>query len=129
MKIKTNTWHYRWWRWTYGDNYLPDQTNLCSYVQRIFWITLGHVFIYVLLVFAILLLVGFVGLLEYQGWRYHTMGTAIGHGSVVVSIGLLALYAATTDANYDREPTLVGKWISAKKQGVCPLIEFEEPES
>ena len=56
------------------------------------------------------------------------MGTAIGHGSAVLAIGLIVLLVWWLFTSYKRKPTLVGKWISAKKQGVCPLITFGDTQ-
>jgi hypothetical protein len=41
MQINKKSWHYTWYEWTYSlsTNGVPEQTNLCRYTQRIFWMT------------------------------------------------------------------------------------------
>jgi|HubBroStandDraft_5_1064220.scaffolds.fasta_scaffold12600_2 hypothetical protein len=45
MNINVDSWHYAWYRWTYTcwKKQPPQRTNLCQYVQRIFWTTLLHI--------------------------------------------------------------------------------------
>lgn len=42
MHINKNSWHYKLYRYTYSffNDFAPKHTNLCSYTQRIFWVTL-----------------------------------------------------------------------------------------
>jgi len=42
MNININSWHYKWYKWTYSfyDSDIPEQTNLCQYVNRMVWMSL-----------------------------------------------------------------------------------------
>jgi hypothetical protein len=44
LQINKNTWHYKLYCWTYttyeGECFIPTNTNLCQYLNRIFWMTI-----------------------------------------------------------------------------------------
>lgn len=123
MKINTNSWHYKWWRLThtlYNSNY-PATTNLCRYVQRIFWVTLGMVILgsVVALLFCFILCNIAIG-----AWHHPWMALA-------VVGGILALFATIVGIAIwldSKSKEVVGAWVEAKTQGICPLIEFETKE-
>lgn len=42
MQVSRSSWHYRyysWLRWKWGGCIIPARTNLCLYVQGLFWLT------------------------------------------------------------------------------------------
>lgn len=123
MKINTNSWHYKWWRLThtlYNSNY-PATTNLCRYVQRIFWVTLGTVILgsVVALLFCFILCNTAIG-----AWHHPWMALAV--------VGILAFVAAMVGFLFylDSETRyVVNAWVGSKTQGICPIINFtNEPK-
>lgn len=61
MEINKNSWHYRAWAWSHRQGigeYVPEQTNLCSYVRRlVIGVPLIALGIVVLILLASLLIV------------------------------------------------------------------------
>lgn len=131
MIINTNSWHYKLWCWTYTNNvvdkYPPLQTNLCSYVQRMFWIPLYWFLAYattiILLLGLAVSIVGGLGYLEYLGWSHHFSSTLLIHASLILAIMCFFGYVFLHNTN-NQTVELAKEWASAKKQGICPLIEF-----
>lgn len=167
MIINTRSWHYKLWKWTYATwgSYNPDKTNLCFYVQRLFWLTLpsfiattlyyvgGAIIMFwfgwypetfrsdskfdqfwlpsvygVKLYPFYLLIVG----VEYLLWRHRLLAAIVMH-SVFVLMGVMVCcaiwyhqYKEKQEADNAKPPNLLVEWLSAKKQRVCPLIEFEK---
>ncbi len=129
MKLNTKSWHYRMWAGSY-DSYrdIPEQTDLCHYCHRVFWQLVLRAF----LGFLIAWLVGLAGVVLYiytvQGLYHHTVGTLIGTaiaaalivGVIFYNRWLNGKYATTTEAK-----TLAGKWLGARKERICPVVEFE----
>ncbi len=126
MKVRKSSWYH--WFYTFGfEQYErhPGKTNLCSYFWRTVW---G--------VFKCLLIVAVVG----------TIVTVAGmclYNALWLSIGCLAVVGAVIAfasnwtrikfflnpgryENKEPEPGLLRSYIKAKKDKVCPLIEFVE---
>jgi hypothetical protein len=127
MIINKNSWHYKFWRSTFGsDIEKPDTTNLCSYCQRIFW----HGLMWFSLASLILYIVMYGYL--YNGLYLHTVKTLIGTLIVVAIFTVIILIVGRHDffpKKYnDRPPSLFKQWLSAKKQRICPLIEFNSSD-
>jgi hypothetical protein len=126
MVVNKNSWHYKFWSWTYHNRYdVPQETNLCNYCQRIFWLGLMHLFLGSMVLFLVLALLYAIFV---QGFYYHTGLSFIILGAIVAVIGGTLGYAWWADSREYREPGLVGQWVSAKKQKICPLVEFEYKE-
>ena len=129
MVLKKNTWHYKVWLRSYGDRYnrrVPETTNLCSYFHRVFWLSLA----YLMLGFMLAVIACAVSYqVFYVGFWQHTKIAFIWLGVFVLVIGLIigAVWWAEERKYRDKkEPGLFGKWIKAKKEKVCPLVEFED---
>lgn len=118
MVINTASWHYKLWNWTYeiAGGTSRASTNLCWYVQRIFW--------------SLMLPLIFLGL-EGCAWHSNWKLSLELHAGV---IGTLAVFAAITafilfvngDLDENETARLARAWIGAKTAGVCPLIEFKD---
>ena len=177
MIIRTNTWHYRLYRWNYWDREnIPERTNLCQYVRRLSLTPLTA------LVSTALECLGLVGLICYtianygfgflfgyvpNGWNPTTAdmvkypGMPLGRfqlypwhviltglivalhvwmysfpdgrpyllseakvvgiflAVIALVVGLIFLFCSDTS-------TVVKQYLTAKKQKVCPIVEFEE---
>lgn len=131
MIINKNSWHYRLWSWTYTnsleDKYPPSKTNLCSYVQRIVGIPLFYLLLFSFIITIVLgILVG-IGIVEYEAWSIHPYRSLVGHLVIALLIGIVIGSVFWRETS---NPTLVvmREYVSAKKQGICPLIEFNENE-
>lgn len=125
MQINKNSWHYKLWAKTYDYRDEPSSTDLCRYCHRVFW----RLMVYLLLAVMSIYVIGMIGyFVFYQGLFHHTLLT-LGIGAVIaVGITALVLYNRWLDGNKTKaEPaTLVGQYLSASKQKVCPLVEFKE---
>ncbi len=117
MKVKRNTWHYWFYKLACG-HWPPRRTNLCAY----FWKTvlgLGMTTLAITLAVAFMVLIGF-------GFYNHTAIAFMILGGIVGIVGFIFLCVYLNDVYQDSEPGLVRLYVKAKKDKVCPLIEFEE---
>jgi len=116
MKVKRNTWHYWFYKLACG-HWVPSRTNLCAY----FWTTalgLG------MATLAIAMGVTFLGLIGYAFYKFTAIAFMV-LGSLVGGVGFIFLCIYLNDVYQDSEPGLVRVYVKAKKDKVCPLIEFE----
>lgn len=127
MTIDRNSWHYKLWYRTYwrnGEtpNYYP---NLCSYVQRIFWLGILYYIILALLALLVISMLSYTIL--YMGLYQHTKITLMIMGGAAALLGSIALFFHWRDAHCTqcRNPSIFKQWITAKKERVCPLIDFK----
>jgi hypothetical protein len=116
MRIKKTSWHYRIYTWSCDLEgcVVPDQTNLCNYLWVLIRLPLTGLCIAAIGV-AILFCLFFLG-----AAIYHHPIIAL---CMVAAIGLIlgVAWFSTTDTS-----ELIGEYISAKKKGVCPVVEFVE---
>lgn len=169
MKINKNSWHYKVYAWTYEWG-PPSHTNLCSYVQRMFWRSLWKVLygtVVYLLYFLVMTPVAFlfgnrpslfdkesshydqklfkkyrgwyaygfelypgyillpIALLygEYQWWKHGLFTATVVH--IMLALIVLGLFVLVILPDTDTGKLIIA-WLSAKKQGVCPLVEFQD---
>jgi hypothetical protein len=122
MQINKNSFHYKWWRLTYKvwgipDHNIPWHSNLCSYVQRIFWITLFTSALYLFLGGTLLfvLVSAAIGV-----WHHPLIALAIVGG---IALALAVLFGCSIYSNSETKE-VVDTWVEAKTKGICPLIEF-----
>lgn len=129
MKVSKKSWHYRWMK---KIGFHPP-SNLCAY----FWTTVWSILVFpviaaVALVAATLLLAPFWTLF-FDNWGWQQAASVIG----VVEIILLSVVLTFTISDrwgeerhekygyYGRKPdSMLKQWFKAKKQKVCPLIEY-----
>lgn len=116
MEIKRNSWHYKVYNFM-CDGRPGTKTNLCAYFWKVVFglsvaTGLG------LIALAILGLIGF-------GLYYHTAITFMILGGTGAIIGFIPLCYYIGDKYEESEPGLVRLYLKAKKDKVCPLIEFE----
>ena len=123
MVIKENSWHYRVYEFGYSalDRWPPSETNLCRYFWRVMW----GLFLGTMMVTVALLVLGLLGTALYN-FTFITL-TVLGVIAALIGAGIA----------YDRrpykekvkvEPGLLRLYLRAKKEKVCPLVEFVAPE-
>ena len=101
MIVKTTSWHYR--LQDFFDS--PHSDNLCQY----FWKTMGALF---LLLLAIPL----------------SPFIAIGFGAAYIKEEYPDAWSWRPSNKKSKERGLLMSWLKAKKDKVCPLIEYEYPD-
>ncbi len=127
MKINKDSWHYKVWASSF-DQYdgAPENTDLCRYCHRIFWRLALGTFFAVGILFCLSML-GYT--IFYKGLFQNTTPTLIIAAVIGVVVGAVYLYTRWLNGSklQPEEPTtLVGKYLSASKQKVCPLVDFED---
>lgn len=126
MKINKDSWHYRFWAWTYrfiSSSTPPYSTDLCGYCQRIFW----SGFFLTLSGSLIMTLFGaFLFLIFYQGLWLNTANTLAIFGVLFVIGATGYLFYRYKQRDHYREPGLVSLWMKARKKRFCPFLEFVE---
>jgi hypothetical protein len=122
MIINKNSWHYKVYDWTYRYG-TPEHTSLCQYMRRLTFVPLCLV---LLLVAETLLVQHFGKHVLAIEWHFLLiaicllLGGAVGVGSFV---GFLVLVEYIAESNNTQ---LFSQWVRAKKQGICPLVEFAD---
>lgn len=130
MKLNRNSWHARYIRDYVGGNL---KNTLCGYfwqlVYALLW-TLGMLTI--ILFFAISLTYGnYLLIVAIINWEIPTHN---GDGFFITAVLLdvvLAIFIVTWCITYysfhhdPKKPTILGKWLKAKKDKICPIIEWE----
>lgn len=134
MKISNQSWHYKLMKWV-GITDPRDRTNLCSYIRGIFLtITIPLVLILSPIIIAIVLLLG----LEPSGWIFAATIVTIFEVAILIVIGytILSDYYSETIKHIlfpnrikRKEPNIFFEWLKAKKQKICPMIEFTNERS
>ncbi len=116
MKVKRNTWHYKFYRFI-SDGRPGRTTNLCAY----FWKIVFGLSIATVLGAIALALIGLVG---YAFYEFTAIAFTVLLGAVV-GFGFIFLCTRLNNAYQDSQPGLVRLYLKAKKDKVCPLVEFE----
>ncbi len=124
MKIKKDSWHYQLQKIT-GITNPQYRTNLCMYIRGL---------LITMLLPPLVVLVPFVLFVLTMSFGYSIVITGIGVGVVVLII--IDLFnekivphlpsLPKRKQNKLKEPKLIIEYLKAKKQKICPLIEFEE---
>lgn len=127
MKIRSDSWHYRLWRFGRESPY-SKPVDLCRY----FWhILLVKIMLPLALVAVVLLLFGLLIYVIATNLVISTM-VALGIGALIVLVifgVVLDRRANAKEALYGpkpkkvKEPSLVREFLKARKQKICPLIE------
>lgn len=120
MKIRKSAWHYRFYTFGFESYYEGRITaNLCSY----FWRTVWGMF-KTLIIFAILsgIVIG-LGSIVYQ-FPFYSSSAVV--ALVILIVGSHYKWRIPRRDSAKREPGLLRSYLKAKKDKVCPLIEFEE---
>ncbi len=121
MIIKRTSWHYRLLHWTWGERH---PSSICLYFWAVFWsIALIAALVSIAAFFAVILTSPL-----WQFWWTPWNDRLVVAGSVIDIIVLSSIgihfFKKMKSGSPAKEPTLVGAWIRAKKDKVCPLIEF-----
>jgi hypothetical protein len=124
MKISESAWHYNLYRMGFDGGHASGTANLCSY----FWRTVAgglKALCFVGFLLAIVVLAGMV-IFQHPWWCLAAV-------AVIAAVILYIEYGPTDLPHRDgtpletiREPGLIRSYIQAKKDKVCPLIEFVE---
>lgn len=121
MKINRNSWHYKVYEFGHAsEEKVPETTNLCRYFWRC-WAGVG--FGLMILTLLLALTAGACVVLYLLGLA--TFFFPIETGTITagaVAIYFLRKYRKPTEP---REPGLLRLYLQAKKEKVCPIIEFE----
>ncbi len=123
MKINTNSWHYRLWKDSYDDPYrVPHEIDLCRYYHRVFWSVVGRI---LLIALGTMVLVGMLwGLYVIFFENYRLTMTIIGISVALLILPLSYVWWLNHMSKPKKPKTLVGKWFQARKQQVCPMVDF-----
>ena len=131
MKIKKDSWHYRFIKWTGKD----PSPNLCNY----FWQVVGPPLFVTLI--ALLLVIAVAGMIFEHGWSLLWMIPLglLGGAVLILIIASVALGYETLREKYfgpkpvkepkpekEKKPNIFIEWLKAKKAKVCPILEFED---
>lgn len=131
MKLNKNSWHYKVWAKTF-DSYAgpPTSTDLCRYCHRVFWQLVGYAIMGCMLLAVAAGCLMIVYLLIWKALIPHVGITLLIIGGVAAAIVVLAIYISWLNGKrLDSEPkTLVGQYLRANKEKVCPLVEFDDEE-
>lgn len=132
MKINKDTWHYNLWRksFPYREN-VPEETDLCRYCHKVFWQIMGIAALAGMILAGVGCLLVLAFMLVYQGFWLHTLTTfkVIGVGiAVIVPIVLYVRWLNSKSVRKVSNGNLVTHWVAAKKQSVCPLVEFSDDD-
>jgi hypothetical protein len=127
MKVRKSAWHH----WFYGFGFehcqwQPETTNLCSYFWRTVWGVLKTLII-IAVAGAILTVAGMC----FYSAPWFSIGCVAAVGVVIaVASNWSTIKYRLNPGRYDSEsapePGLLRSYIKAKKDKVCPLIEFVE---
>lgn len=131
MKLNRNSWHYKIWANSFDTwNPAPTSTDLCRYCHRIFWQLFGYALVgcVILLMAAVVLFMGY--LLIWKALIPHVGTTLLIGGGIVVAGVIVWLYCRWLNGKrQNSQPkTLVGQYLQANKDKVCPLVEFDDEE-
>lgn len=118
--IDRKAWHYKWWKICQGREKefswgSPINVSICSYCQRIFWMSLLYLF------FASWVL-SMIGLWIY-GLCTKTAVVAPASIIAIAAIGLIVWLSIRKPST--NPPGVVRSWLQAKKDKVCPLVKFQ----
>lgn len=118
MKISQQSWHYRFLDKLECN--IPD--DLCTY----FWkVVFFMVCIVAAAVMAVVAAVSMLSPILALFLDYEFLEQIKYAGAFIDVLILVIVWLVYRDATkHNRQPSLVGEWISAKKRGICPLIEF-----
>jgi|SRR5271166_3176398 len=129
MKLNKDSWHYKLWSSSFDVYEIkPVSTDLCRYCHKVFWQVMGWIcFVIMLATLADVIAYCFI----YKGLVCNTVPTLIVTGVLLSGVVLVWLYARWLHRGrnppVNHEPqTLVGKWAHARKQQVCPIVEFTD---
>lgn len=135
MKIDKTSWHYRWLYTSFRDDPPPTRTNLCAYFWRCvaaapcLLVVVVGILAFVPPVLAFLLVATIVSIpVQYlRGFR------PSGPWRRIVSRTDFTLpfeekfwtRDEVAEGGATHGPSLVAQWLRAKKERVCPIVEFE----
>lgn len=125
MKFKKNSWHYWFYRLTYGGGPTGNKTNLCAY----FWRTVLGISMIAFVAAFLLLILTLIGILFYE----HTLTMFTILGLISVAVGCAIIRYRIVDRRYaagyydkPRELGLIRAYLKAKKDKICPIVELED---
>jgi ABC-type methionine transport system permease subunit len=127
MIINTDSWHYKLYRFSYivwnNEQDVPRyNTNLCQYVRH----TVISLFFATLFWGFVGTMVGIMLFLIGRGIWFNPMLALKVFGWIVLGIAALVgvFWYMLSDTS-----EIVGEYIHAKTQGICPLIEFKRRDN
>ena len=125
IRISRSSWHYK--LYSLGSDWHVEQENLCRYCR----VALAGLFKIVLIVGIMATVIGLAGFCTYRLFIFectmfstYQVNTIIGHLVLVGLVSLLVLRRKISLSSTPKQVNLIGAWISAKKQKICPLVEI-----
>jgi hypothetical protein len=124
MILNKNSWHYGFWAQSYQGQKRPESTNLCGYCQRVFWVWLVYA---ILVAGALVSVFGFIWI-AYRQPLIFFMGIScvVGAAAFLAALIIGVEYLHRKWSQTSEPQTLVGKWLRAIHQGVCPTVDFTD---
>jgi hypothetical protein len=128
MKVSKKSWHYKWVDTVWVETYIPHTgNNLCKYFWMLVWSITAPILI-ALFVCFILFGVGYTLFMDGIHWGFFNIGIALFMLSLfiipIIAISAFRKYISNDTAIHT--PTLLSEFIRAKKDKVCPMIDFED---
>lgn len=114
MKLSRSSWHYQLLRRTGYYDWHFTQANLCWY----FWQVMATLFIIFLAVLLSPLWIPVVGLIFLGCWWYGKWEDKEMERRKAAGL--------TWNEPWPKKPSLIRAWFKAKKDKVCPIIEWED---
>ena len=131
MKVKSDSWHYKWLRFARWDEWdMPK--SLCTY----FWsvVLLAPLKIGALVAVIVILVGG--PLVTLVNWIYPFLSEKMAHVPLaILYVELICILIfclifikekLEEKLSKRKKTTLLGSYLSAKKQKICPLINYED---
>ena len=130
MKISKTSWHYRMLS---KMDMLPKEPSLCPYFRNLIFslaiITLSSAVVIGILGVMLSPIVHFLSIftvsakvLEAAAVLWFCCGILI----IAIPAAIWGIERSFRRDKKNKEPTIVGQWIKAKKEKICPMIDFTE---
>lgn len=128
MKISRNSWHFKLYYFYMKrfcrDYEYPEQVNLCPYIRTIFlWLPLNYG-LHLIMLSAMPLVFIFAGTMAYCDGELKQllmvlMLCILGFSGL---FGIIMLIGYIVDKSKKEHTTLLGTWVKAKHDKICPVI-------
>ena len=120
LTLNRRSWHYRWMRlmWTWNGWRDDDPTDLCTYVRMV--MLCGLMFSTICVLVGVLIGYGLFTLLYIAYLIYLNLLRALIVLALSVGIGVLGMIL------WRSKWVLAQVYVQAKRQGVCPRVEYKE---
>lgn len=142
ITFKKNSWHYKLYTKAYG-NWGNMPSSICPYFWKIVWAVafeycikwclISLVVVAALTSAVVIFSVPSIGLGLFlgEGSSNTVWGLPFYHWKVILFdlccwLGLFSFFVCITLIQQRKEPSVFLEWVKAKKNKICPLIQFKE---